>query len=84
MPMEQLTSSYATKMDSKLSAALTDWWKGLSKEELLEYIAGQPSITADVLRELFSNSSSTLAFDIMFNTVSLAANTDFHTDGNAQ
>lgn len=69
---------YAPKMDNAVTAAMKDWWKGLSKEELLAYIQEQPSITADDIRNMMTNMNAVLAFDIRFSTMNNEAVTDFH------
>ena len=72
---------YADKMNEAMTQAVMNWWKGLSKEEILCYIAEQPTITADHLRTMMANSEATLAFDIKFSTSSKVAATDFHVAG---
>lgn len=71
--------NYESKMNNALSEAIADWWKSLTKEELLDYLREQPAITADVLRALIANNDSVLAFDIRFATAPMVAVTDFHT-----
>lgn len=72
-------ASYAPKMDNIMTKALKEWYMGLTKEELLAYLAEQPSITADVLRDMLSNMNCVLAFDVRFSASSNDAATDFHT-----
>lgn len=72
-------SGYAQKMDSAVTNAVQNWWKSLSKEELLAYIAEQPNVTADNIRDMIRNMNTVLAFDIRFSTASEDAVTDFHT-----
>lgn len=72
-------ASYAPKMDNIMTKALKEWYTGLTKEELLAYLAEQPSITADVLRDMLSNMNCVLAFDVRFSASSNDAATDFHT-----
>lgn len=74
-------STYASKMDAAVTEAMKNWWKGMSKEELLQYIAEQPSITADQIRSMMTNMNAVLAFDIRFSTRTADAATDFHTKG---
>lgn len=75
-----MQSGYAPKMDNAMTRAMTDWFNNLSKEELLNFLADQPTVTADNLREMLSNMNSVLAFDIRFSTASSQAMTDFHTN----
>lgn len=72
-------SGYAHKMDNAVTNAMQNWWKSLSKEELLAYLADQPNVTADNIRDMIRNMNSVLAFDIRFSTASEDAVTDFHT-----
>ena len=71
--------TYAQKLDEQISESIKAWWTGLSKEEILEYLAGQPSVTADTLRDMISNMNSVLAFDVRFSSNALEAAVDFHT-----
>lgn len=72
-------SNYSDKMNELMSATINEWWEGLSKDDLLDYIAGQPTLTADVLRTIFNNSGSILAFDMRFDSATGKAVVDFHT-----
>ena len=76
---QESMNGYAEKMNAIASEALTTWWENLTKEDILSYLADQPTITADVLRELIRNSDSVLAFDIRFSSEQNTAFTDFHT-----
>lgn len=71
-------SGYAQKMDNAVTNAMQSWWKSLSKEELLAYLAEQPNVTADNIRDMIRNMNTVLAFDIRFSTASEDAVTDFH------
>ena len=71
-------SDYAPKMDNNLTKTITEWWNGLSKEEILTYILNQPDITADHIRHMLANEDCTLAFGIKFSTATCDAVTDFH------
>lgn len=71
---------YAQKMDEIATKALAEWWNGLSKEELLQYLADQPALTADELRKMLGSVNTTLAFDISFALTNQEAHTNFHTD----
>lgn len=72
-------NGYAPKMDEVVSEAMKKWWLGLSKDEILAYLAEQPTVTADTLREMMSGNNCVLAFDIRFDTAGTLASTDFHT-----
>lgn len=70
--------SYASKMDNVLTQAVRGWWEGLSKEELLSYLAEQPTISADNIRAMIGNMNCVLAFDVRYSSASGDAATDFH------
>lgn len=72
--------NYAPKLDSVLSKALTEYWNGLSKEEILTYLLHQPSVTADTLRTMLANQNSSLSIGVEFNLHESTAETDFYTD----
>jgi hypothetical protein len=72
---------YSPKMDMAVTRAVNDWWNSLSKEELLHYIAEQPTMTADAIRKMMGNMNCVLAFDIKYATRSSEAVADFHTQG---
>lgn len=74
----QSNSGYAVKMDDMVTKTIHEWWSNLSKEELLEYIAEQPTMTADVIRNMMANMNCVMAFDIRYATASSEAVTDFH------
>ena len=71
-------TSYGPKMDTVLSQSIRDWWKGLSKEEVLAYLAEQPDVTADVLRSMLAGMNTILAFDVRFSASANEASVDFH------
>lgn len=73
-------SSYSSKLDAIMAKAYTDWWTGLSKEEILKYLADQQDITADKLRQMIGNMNSVLGFDTKFSTRTFDALVDFRTD----
>lgn len=70
---------YAPKMDTATTKAISDWWNNLSKAELLEYLAEQPAVTADNIRNMLANENCTLAFGITFSAATMQAVTDFYT-----
>lgn len=71
-------AGYAPKMDKTLTDAVSGWWNGLSKEELLTYILNQPDISADHIRHMLANEDCTLEFGIKFSAATCDAVTDFH------
>lgn len=75
---QEMITNYASKMDDAVSQAISNWWNGLTKEEILAYLADQPTITADTLRQLVANNNSVMAFDIRFMSANGMAQTDFH------
>jgi hypothetical protein len=74
------SGQYADKMNEIATKAFTEWWNSLSKEELLQYLADQPALTADELRKMLGAVNTTLAFDISFALKSQEAHTNFHTE----
>ena len=72
-------SGYAPKMDKVLTNAMKDWYNNLSKEELLAYLADQPTVTADTIRQMLSGMDCVLTFDVRFSANTNDAITDFHT-----
>ena len=72
-------ASYATKLDAAASEMYAKWWQSLSKEELLAYLADQPTVTADNLRQMLSNEQATLNIGTAFSVATMNAVTDFHT-----
>lgn len=73
---------YAPKMDAVLTKAVEEWWNGLTKDELLEYLREQPNVTADNLRNMLANENCKLAFGISFSAATLQSVTDFYRDEN--
>lgn len=71
---------YAPKMDTAVTKAISDWWNNLSKEELLAYLAEQPQVTADNIRNMLANEDCTLAFGMTFSAATCQAVTDFYSD----
>lgn len=71
---------YAPKMDAYLSKAIEEWWKGLSKEELLDYLREQPTVTADNLRNMLANENCKLSFGVAFSAATHQSITDFYRD----
>ena len=73
----EVKNSYTSKINANLTQALTSWWNNLSKEEILEYLKNQPSVTADSLRKLFADTNTQLVFSTSFETNSSSASADF-------
>lgn len=69
---------YAPKLDIIMSEGISQWWNGLSKNELLQYIAAQPNITADDIRRILANENTVLEFGAKFATASCDAVTNFY------
>lgn len=61
--------NYQEKLSNVVQDSLNKWFKGLSKEELLQYIADRPAITADMLRDMMQSYDMTIGFGTMYNTV---------------
>lgn len=78
--MENLNNgtSYGPKMDNCVSQAIKEWWKGLSKDEILAYLGEQPDVTADALREMLGGTNAILAFDVRFSASANEAVVNFH------
>lgn len=72
-------ASYATKLDSAASEMYAKWWNSLTKDEILAYLADQPTVTADNLRQMLANEQATLNIGTAFSVSNLNAVTDFHT-----
>lgn len=72
--------TYATKLDACLSKVVTEWWNGLSKNEILSYLASQEQVTADKLRQMLSNESCVINLGVAFSVAEGNAGVDFHTD----
>ncbi len=76
-------NDYISRLNNSLSSVITEWWKGLSKEELLEYIRSMPDITADAIRQLFEQSDITINIGTAFMTAQSTAEADlFNNDNN--
>lgn len=70
-------NSFEQKMNEIMTHAYQEWWNGLTKEELLDYMAAQKDITADILRNMFSTLDINLSIDTMFSTSQAVAQVDF-------
>lgn len=71
-------SNYATKMNEILTEATSKWWNSLSKEDLLAYLAEQPDVTADTLRQMMSGTNCTLDFSLQYDTNQSTASATFY------
>ena len=74
---QEQSASYIAKLDQASTKIYAEWWNSLTKEELLAYIADQPTITVDDLRKLFANAQTTLNVGTEFNVATQSAVTDF-------
>lgn len=74
--------NYITKMDDYLKSVMNEWWKSLSKEEILTYLLQQPSITADHLRSMLANEQCMMMFEVKFAVANGDATANFHTNSN--
>ena len=75
----QKKPTYAQQMDDQLSEAMRNWWNNLTKEDLLQYLAEQPHVTADYLRTMLANEQSAMAVGAVFSFSAQNATTNFHT-----
>lgn len=73
-------SGYGQKMDAILSKAFDEWWMSLTKDEILDYLRSQPTITAESLRAMLKNEKATLLVDTSFSLVDNSVKADFHTE----
>lgn len=71
--------NYANKMNQVLKEHITKWWQSLNKEELLTYLLEQPSITADMIRNMLSNEQCVMNFEVNFAIADGDATANFHT-----
>lgn len=76
--MVEINGAYDSKMNQVLTEAITSWWSGLSKEELLQYLQEQPAVTADMLRSMLANEQVTMGLGVQFSVNNLCATADFH------
>lgn len=77
-PLLANSGGYAPKMDKVLTDAVQNWWKNLTKEEILMYLAEQPDITADILRNMLANEQCTMLMGVAFSMATLDAVADFN------
>lgn len=73
-------SNYESKLNQAVSATMREWWDGLSKEDLLTYMAEQPQITADFIRQMLANENCVLGIGMMFSVTAKEARSNFHAD----
>ena len=74
--------NYAPKMEESLTQSISEWWKNLTKSELLAYLADQPAVTADHLRQMLANEQCVLNVGVTFAIANNEATADFHTNVN--
>ena len=48
-------NDFQSKLNDFMQDSLSKWWNGMSKEDLIGFIASQPQITADYLRTMLEN-----------------------------
>ncbi len=76
--VEAKNAGYVSKLDQSLANTMREWWEGLSKEDLLTYIAEQPQITADFIRQMLANENIVMGIGVKFHMTSKEAISDFH------
>lgn len=62
------TAGYSDKLSNVIRDEVDKWFKGLTKEELLQFMADRPLLTADVIRSMFKYSNLTIGYSTSFNT----------------
>lgn len=77
---EEVRQSYTNKINEQLTQALSNWWNNLTKEEILAYLANQPTVTADSLRSLLAETDTNLVFVTNFMAKDVKASVDFNED----
>lgn len=69
--------AYSPKMIEAISNPVVDWWNNLTKEQILAFLAEQPNVTADFLRQILANAECELSFNVTFSTSSNKVNASF-------
>ena len=77
----EINGDYEEKMNSVLTDAFNAWWNSLTKEELLNWMLEQQSITADAIRDLFKNEGCNLKVGAHFSLEQGKAVADFGDSG---
>lgn len=72
-------ADYTTPINAMLRETMNQWWENLTKEQILAYLAEQPDITADHLRQILANEDFVMSFGVSFATSSHHAEVDFRT-----
>lgn len=75
-----VNNGYQSKLDQAMADTMRAWWEGLSKEELLTYMAEQPQIDANFIRQMLSNANCIMGIGVKFSMTSKEALSDFHSD----
>lgn len=75
---EHEVNTYTQKINEQLTIAFTNWWNNLTKDEILDYLRNQPTVTADSLRSLMSETNTQLVFNACFDTNDNSASIDFN------
>ena len=70
--------NYQERLDRQVSSLLADWWNGLTKQDLLEFIRDNKSITADMLRSLFKEQGVVICSGLAYSTETNKAQIDFN------
>lgn len=69
------------RLDDSLTKQYSEWWNSLSKEEILDFIAHNPTFTAEMLREIFAQTQVNINALLTFDSRSLQTHADFRGDG---
>ena len=75
---EPSNENYQQRLDRQVSTLIDEWWNGLSKGDLLEFIRDNKAITADMLRSLFREQNVVIYSDLTFSTNTNKAQVDFN------
>ena len=80
--MKANNTGYQSKFDQAVETAMKEWWDGLSKEDLLTYMAEQPGIDANFIRSMLANANCVMGIGVKFSMTSKEAVSNFHADQN--
>lgn len=76
-----MARQYQEKLDNRLTEVMDAWWLGLSKEELLEFMADLEDVTADSLRGILTEVDCTIAFRQAYSLTAKASTASFNVGG---
>ena len=79
-----MQTSYVDGINAALTKGVSIWWNHLSKEELMHFIADNPYITADTLRQMVTNSNVKLMFNVQYDSVSNMSTVNFFSPENTE